>query len=279
MRSDVPERLVRACTRRVTELDDAERLVEEVAYFRDCWRRDLDGMMPDAEILRTVAHALDDLGLPDEAVHLQLRATAQLTRRGVDDPEALLMLARLYARTQRPTATLETLDYLLEQTIGRGWEGRAAMVRALAQDTLGQVDASRESYRAALRDPLVRDEAALRLALLDAREGACGGALPSLEAALLAEKAAVPISEIELALARCTLELGNPDRALQVALAVDEEPLAQDDARWIAGAASVARGDGPDDETLDALWAELLAEEKNADAFAEKIGDYRLNQR
>ncbi len=284
--SDVPERLVATCATRMRYLQD--RPVEALDFFARCWRRELDGLVTDPESLEVASRSMAALGLPDDALKLQLRATTLRTRAGDDDLKALAWLAELHLRTGRPAEALETLAYVKglaahDEALKRNEVADQRLVVQMAL-TEGQARADRGDAEGALKAwsaPAARlpggEELAVRRGLLLASMDRCREALPLLD----------DRTEARLARARCLLALGRPEEARDavriLASGDDVDAAVRQDAAWLDGAGGFAVGatpdpgdaaevGGEDDGNIDAIWAALADEEARARAFEEKRG-------
>jgi len=281
--SDVPERLVSTCATRMRYLRD--RPVDALDFFARCWRSELDGLVTDPESLEVASRSMAALGLPDDALTLQLRATTLRTRGGEDDPAALAWLGELHLRTGRPEDALETVAYVRE--LDTYEEGRRAgteesqrlEVQLALSEGQAHLDLERpeKALRAWARPASTlpgAGELAVRRGWLLAGLGRCDEALPLLD----------DRTESRLARARCLLALGRPAEAREAVaeLADDTEvaPAVREDASWLSGVGGFAAGEGPPDPTVDeggepgrdvdAIWAALAEEEARARAFEEK---------
>lgn len=275
LRSDVPERLVATCATRMRYLKD--RPVEALDFFARCWRRELDDLVTDPASLEVASRSMAALGLPDDALKLQLRATNLRTRGGDDDAGALAWLAELHLRTERPSEALETVRYVRAlddyDAIVKTEEGRRlpvllAATEGEALDALDRPEEALKAWAGPSADLPGSGDLANRRGLLLARLGRCGQALP-----LLADG-----TDARLARARCLLALGRPDEAKEAVadLARDDKAAEEDrdDASWLAGVGGFAAGAAPEPEEeprdVEAIWAALAEEEARARAFEEK---------
>jgi tetratricopeptide (TPR) repeat protein len=255
MRSDVPERLVSTCGFRMRQL--ADRPVDALGFFESCWRRELDGMVTDPTSLDVASRAMGSLGLPDDAMRLQLRAMTVRTRQGQDDPMSLLWLAELYARTGSAQEALETVMYVKGLRIeDAAVVGERLRVEGLAHEALEDPNAALKSWEAVPEATAARAPAQLARGLLLARLGRCEEALQIL------------VADVETALprSRCLLVLGRADAARAV-FGDDPlpDPLSQEDAEWLASVAAWRDGKSP--EKPVSVWAALAEEEAKAEAF------------
>ena len=268
LRSDVPERLVSMCATRMRNL--ADRPVDALDFFARCWRRDLDDIVTDTASLEVASRSMAALGLPEDALRLQLRATNLQTRAGEDDPFALAWLAELHVGTGRPDEALETIGYIrgLKDTAKEDEARlavRVARIEGEALEALGRLEEAEKAYGAPKQDAAGSRALAARRGQLLGRMGRCEEALPLLD----------DTTESKLSRARCLLTLGRPSEAKDAVadLVKDEESTSdvREDASWLASAGAYAAEQEADEEEsprdVDAIWSALAEEEARARAF------------
>lgn len=272
VRSDVAERLIAACRARAHAAERLGRHVDRVALVETCWRPELDALVSNPDFLQGAADAYVALGLLEPALSTQQRALTVSTRRGAEDPAALLRLAQLYRRTGRSKEALDTLVWV--ERLGRGsdLEQHVAIERAAARAAAGDLDGALALLQAVPARSQAAGLARSEEALVLARAGRCDAAAPRLRT-LLATSTVDPVrtDEHRVALARCALRGGSPDLARSLAATVNPMGATADEAAWIDGAAAAAAPLGKPPE--EPLWrsvasAALLTDQWLADARA-----------
>lgn len=270
LRSDAPERLMDVCRQRLEMLEREGRHADQVAFFSACWRPQLDELAADPDLLQHTSEQLLELGLPDEALALHLRAVAVLTRLGRDSPRALTQLTHLYVDTNRAKEALETLEYA-ETLPERLPEVEYLVAEARTRDRLGDVEGALQAW--SLAQTAGSAVAARARGMLLARERRCEEAVELLQGAT--------DDDGRLALGRCLLNLGRPQEAAEVLPTEGPDPLALEDAAWMLGKIATldppeeqatdddADDDGApdDDEAEDSIWGALLEEERAAASY------------
>lgn len=276
-RTDVASRLLTVCTDRAASLEEEARHAEIVALFDVCWRDDLGAHVSDVRLLQLAAHAWEALGFTDEALEVQLTLTTILAGGAVEDPLQIGHLAHLQAATGRPERALETLDYARKLSDDPAIRRRLDLVEAEAMTALDRLDEALAALDRASRDPDLALVAHDRRATVALKLGRCAVAAPEMGRILargpIAEAAP---GELELALMRCRVELGQPQEALVAAgWAVERatDDWTRSEARWLA-AAVAARAQLPLPDALasdDPTWATLHAEDAQHAAFLAEL--------
>ncbi len=242
-----------------------DRPVEVLATAGLCWTSQLDALPGSAQTLLLVADAAHELGLPGEAVAWQRRAVAAQSNADVDDPDALLRLAMMYARAGRGREALETVEYL-DRTADMGpWSVPAAAVEAEAWLSLGLLDDAQRTlgHVAGARGPAGTVDRRQR-ALLLRRMGRCDQALPLLHAL-------APDPVRDLALARCEFEAGNATAALALAEPLLATAETSTEASWTTDAASLALGLSTASPDPAGRWEPVRQELLAADRLASRV--------
>lgn len=268
MASDIPERLVGMCTRYVDHLEEGERWTDLAIFSSTCWRPDLDLLAADTALSESWAKAYTELGLVDEALKVQRRVVRVRNELDTEEVGPLIDLAALYTRSGRPREALETVEYVRERLKRPASDDPRLLLRsAEAYAALGETKPARALWTSALGSEVTRDRARRALGLLDAYEGRCTSALRR-----LTEEDAPQ----QLALARCALDLGRSADAERHAadVVVNRSDAFLGEGAWLLGAAAFAQrrpelvdeAEGP-----AALWAALLAEEAEDEAFREQL--------
>ncbi len=240
LRSDVAERLISACRARSQTYQRLGRKIDQISLLQTCWRPDLDRLVSNPGFLQDVADASADLGLLDLALNTQQRALTVSTRRGADDPQALLRLATLYRLTGRPKEALDTLVWV--ERLGKGpeiadgvWTERAAAAVALG-DIDGAIGFLHRVRPTGAAGPAARATEAVVLA----RSDRCEKSVPLLRGLLEKPGGLDPttLDELRVTLARCRLRAGDAAEARAIAATVDPTGAGADEATWIDGAAA-----------------------------------------
>lgn len=145
-KADVPERLLRATTRRVEALLAVDRPVEALAEFETSWREELDRALVDPGLLFTVARTATGLGLSERALALHRRGMDVEVRAGRETLDAVLVVARLYARVGRTVEARDALAFARKMAAGtpRERDVDLALAARLASD--GEVDEARRLW-------------------------------------------------------------------------------------------------------------------------------------
>ena len=289
--SDVPERLMDGCRHRLDMLEREGRIADHAAFFTACWRPELDEASSDPALLERTAGHLSDIGLPTEALALQLRAMAVHTRLGQEDPGALTTLTQMYAATGRAPEALQTLDYAETLKVDIP---AADFLMAEAHARLASDDVDGALRALALAEAEGVAEARRAQGMIYADQGDCRRALRMLEAA--------GDDEAHLARGRCLVRLGRDDEAVAVLPTAGDDPLVLEDAAWLLGVVAARRddpladraesaeddrataegevvadidpgeaGEAPSEDEDRGIWAALQAEEVTAAQFEDKL--------
>lgn len=280
-RSDVPQRLLSVCTRRLAQLHRVERFADEAAFYDDCWREPLNAILLDPTALSDVAVAYEILGLWDPALSVQRDVVAALTRDDREDVEELVQLARLYVRVDRTREALETVAYAERVRGAAASQPALDVVAGEAHLALGELEPALKRWKRASTDPRWGGEARIRRALALAEAGRCPEAVP-----ILSERESPPggripspvsLEEGQLAIARCLLIEQEPERALALSTGIVEaEPGSEwaGQARWLA---SLSLADDPDlplpegPAAPEGVWAAVIAETRETASVEDRI--------
>jgi len=268
--SDVPDRLLAVCTERLRWLDREQRYVDLAAYFKDCWRPELDAFAPNPRTLQRVALAHEALGLHDRALRIQQRVTTHHTTGTQDDPASLTHLARMYVNADRPMEALDTIAYSRRHLKPSELRGPLQVSQALALEATGDSVGAERAWRAATQVSASRSDARRGLGLLLARRNRCSEAVAYLDDPEDGEED----PELLLSRARCLLDRKRPAQAsAEVApLMASTDPDLKKDAEWIAAAASWQDRKPNDIEEVEiGVWKRIINEERDAAAFDTKL--------
>ena len=282
--SDVPERLWRIISRRLSLLQRQGRSLEQVAFYRDYYRTKLRGFVDDTNQLEGVAAAYEELGLYGYALNVQREVFTIHSQQEVENIPSLLHLVRLYVKTGRPQEALETTAYMRRIRGFANAQAPVAIYEGRSYEALGENDKAKASYEKAVATPEYRMEAVGRLALMYAGEDRCSEALPGLQelAAALPGQAPDDILDgrVHIALARCLLAEGRPEEALVAAAdgaGRSDDELHKRYATYLAAVAARESGSpvGPmyQDalESYDDLWASLGQEDVDNATFQQEL--------
>jgi predicted negative regulator of RcsB-dependent stress response len=266
-------------------LVEQRRWVETAALHRETWSDRLMAASTDHRFLLPIADAFEALGLPEEARNVLRDAFYILNRREGDDPALVLRLAHLYADEGRQAEAMETLDYLASRDLPEAYRGQRAMLLGQVLASMGQDAEAKKAYASAALHPETRDEAQIRLALMDAAAGRCQDAIPSLQRLLLPERMLAHRTDPLpfLALARCLMSEGRESEAARVAREAAGRIDSPDDARaagYMAFDPAGAEGEAAamQREALLAepdIWARLGLEDIENERFKEQVAARR----
>ncbi len=280
--SDLPAVLWDVIETRLGELERAGRQLDQLAFFRDSWRSELEPEVTDVARLLSVATAYEDLELHDDALSVHRIVFSIRSRLGESSPDDLFTLARLYFEVGRPDEALETLEFLRRGAVPADLTGATWLLEGDVLLSLGEEDEAMQAWRKAALQRDTKVEATTRMALLDAREGRCARARPALEDLVRQKEESLEVREghVHLTLARCYLEEGRNEEAAAAAREAagrSEDELTRRYATWLASEA-----DRGDDELLaralasdDDLWAALGRERSADSAFDAEIRSER----
>ena len=281
--SDVPARQWRVLSARMKHLYETDRKVDLVTVFRDYWLDALEVQVKDPQPLKWVVETYADLGLPGEALEIQRLVYGINTRLEREDPESVLQLAQLYARTDHHSDALETIAWMREAGIPRELRGPAFLLEGDAHAALEQPEEAMRAWRTAARSADVRIAASARMALADAEADRCDAAIPALQRlAATPEVPEVADGRVHLALAMCLDKTGDPALTAEAAKAAAgrlEDDVSRRYAMWLADKAG--REAGEEDlvteavRTGDDLWAELGRENEAHEAFTSLVNGER----
>ena len=280
--TDLPAVLWGVIETRLGQLERSGRPLDQLAFYRDAWRSDLEPVVQDVAPLLSVASGYEDLELYDDALTVHRLVFNIRVRLDESSPADLLTLARLYAEVDRHEEALQTLAFLRKTGVPAELRGATWLLEG---DVLLELERSDDAMGAWRKAALQRDSkvaATTRMALVDSAAGRCDRSVPALED-LLGQKLPVDAVEdgrVHLALARCYLDAG---RAAEASVAAreaagrSEDDLTRRYATWLA-----AEADGGDDELLarslssdDDLWAALGRERAADSAFEQGIREQK----
>lgn len=286
--SDVPERLWRIISRRLSLLQRQGRSLEQVAFYRDYYRTKLRGFVMDTTQLEAVANAYEELGLYGHALNVQREVFAIHSQQEKEDIPALLHLVRLYVKTNRPQEALETTAYMRRIKSFSKAAAPVALYEGRSFEALGEAAKAESSYQKAAKVPAFRMEAVGRLALMYAADDECEKALPGLNELAQALPGQAPDDildgRVHIALARCLLAQGRPKEALIAAAdgaGRSDDELHKRYATYLAAMAAreakspAAKMYQDALESYDDLWANLGREAVTDATFQEAL-DARL---
>jgi len=286
--SDVPERLWRIISRRLSLLQRQGRSLEQVAFYRDYYRTKLRGFVEDTTQLEGVANAYEELGLYGHALNVQREVFAIHSQQEKEDIPALLHLVRLYVKTNRPLEALETTAYMRRAKGFSSAVAPVAIYEGRSYSAIGEMGKAEASFKKAAKTPAFRMEAVGRLALMYAADDSCEKALPGLQELALALPGQAPDDildgRVHIALARCLLSEGRPEEALVAAAdgaGRSDDELHKRYATYLAAMAAreakspVSKMYQDALESYDDLWANL-GREAVTDASFQKALDARL---
>lgn len=281
--SDVPARQWRMLSARMKHLHDSERRVDLVTLYRDRWLDSLELEVKDPTPLKWVVQAYAELGLPGDALELQRLVFGINTRLERNDPESVLQLAQLYARTEHHSDALETIAWMRQAGIPRELRGPVLLLEGDAHAALDQPEDAMRAWRSAARNRDVRTAATARMALADAEADRCDSAIPALQRLTATPDAPEMVDgRIHLALAMCLDKTGDAKLTAEAAKAAAgrlEDDVSRRYAMWLADKA--ARESGEEDLVTDAvrtgddLWAELGRENEAHEAFTNLLDEER----
>lgn len=179
-RTDIPtlERLAGICDAQLSWLDRSQDHMGQLGFFQDCWRSELINVTDNTEHMGRIAQLFEDAGLLTDALEVTRDRVSVHTRHYREDPETLLYLAHLYARMNLDMDATATLLYV-EDSDNPPDRDRLALARADVYGWLGKADLERDAWERLLTTDH-RDQARVRLALLDAEAGTCLTAIDNL---------------------------------------------------------------------------------------------------
>ena len=287
-RSDVVLRLESLCSQRLGQLHRDKRWVDEVSFYKICWRPELNRVLANTEMMQDAVEAYTQLGLWNEAKSLQWDINAIHTRDSTDDMEALTSLAFLLVKTDQPREAIETLDYARSLPEAAPHRSKLALLMGHARAAYDQPELAIASYLAAAKDPALKELADLHRAILQSEYNQCVDALVSLEDYAVApfpiDSRELSDVEVRLALARCLLDQKRYDQAIQQAKlisAATTEPLYQEQAGYISTLAATrknAQTDLPLDYVPQPFWKQLSQLKAETQAALEQAQDQQQQQ-
>ena len=278
--SDVPDRLWALYARRIHAFHDRERWFKIAALHELVWSERMRNAIKDPHILEKVADAYEQLGLDDRALVVLRDAFSLLLARNQDSAELVFRLAGLYHRTDRPREGLDTLAYLEAKKLPDGMKWSVALLKANLYADLDDYDKAASFLRTAALHPPYREEAMLRLGMLEAESGQCARATAPLSRLLLpAQRRRRDIaSRPYLALARCLLAQGRYDEAAQAAREAAGRSQSIEESRYAIYLTSKAEQTLERDPTVtasllsgDDIWGKLGQEQIDAEKFEREL--------
>ena len=276
--SDVPERFWSVYSSYVQDLAVAKRWFDIAALHETVWDSTARRAVTDGRVLVDVARAYHAVGLPDKALQILTEATQFISGSSAEDTELILYIADLYGVARQWNEGLKSLKFLEAQGIDPALRGRVAMLEARLHLGKGDQDAALGALKRAALTPEYREEATLEMAMLDAENGQCKRAVPTLRRLLFSPQAeeGYPDPEPWVALSRCLRVAGDREGAARAAKGAAERTSGDDHARyatWLAASAS----EWQDAEAVDALkegddiWGLMAKEHQEAGAFEQEL--------
>lgn len=252
--SDVPERFWNVYSDYVTDLAASKRWFDIAALHEAVWSPTVRRAVQSPASLVDVARAFEEVGLPERAVVALRDAVQVLFETGADDAELVYHLAELYAQVGEgaerlpdapaephdPTAEvgeagqvvpfgtpgdevwkagLDTLVYLRQMDQQAIPAAKVDLLEARLLAGKNDLPGASAALRRAATDPAFRDDAQLKLALIDANNDECARAVPVLRrlASVEGEPSQMNESRPWLALARCLVASGDSAGAASAA--------------------------------------------------------------
>jgi hypothetical protein len=278
MASDVPERLWEVYKERQNILLGQEKWFDAASLHEGAWHPMLRRAVDDTSVLVGVAHAYEQIGLPQRALALTRDVWSVLLRGASDDTDLLINMTRLYHENGDTLNALETLKYLRRNKVPADRLADTALLAATIHEANGHVPAMVKELRAAARDPRHRERATLWMARVDAEAGRCDAATSVLWGTLMSPEGRAKYTESRpyLALARCLAAKGDGARAAQAAKAAAGRSDSAEESRYATYLAAVASGwkDGIAREALtegEDVWAALSQDHARAKAFSVEL--------
>lgn len=271
-RSEVPERLVAACSTRISQLHRAGRHADAVRAFERCWREGLDDVVADETALEYVVADYRALGLSAQALDVQRRIVNIESADGREELDSVRVLAELFVDTGRVVDALDAIAWVRAHA-PKGKkpvpDGRIDRLEARALVLRGDLVGARVALLRAIADPATAEAATVDLATLDARTGHCEAAIPVLEPRATAD------TELLFALTRCLIDVGRPADAMPAAQRLIDTaatPADVAEAQVLLRAAWLAAGRPKDVPLTDTLGQLLVADEQATAALLERAG-------
>lgn len=282
--SDVPTRLLTACADRIGALARDGRGAELISVYDNCWRPELTEHVTEIAMFDATVDAFAELGLPEDALTVQLQLTSVLAAVGREDPLQIARLADLHVDADRPEQALDTVRYgrLLAKVPAEIAQLDLAEGRALL--ALDRRDEALQALTRAATDPTLRPVAERRLAVAELRSGACEKGLAAVhDGVLAAPMPEEPPGEVELLALRCAARLEKVADVLVYAdLAVQrsQDEWTPKEARWVATLVGRRAGvEVPDALRSDAPALEKIrAEDASHAAFLAAIADWERGE-
>ena len=267
-KSDAVSMLEYTCSLRLNQLYRDKRWVDQVSFYRQCWRAELNRVLYNTEMMQNTVEAYLHLGLWQDAYELQLDINAIYTRDNEEYLEGIFPLATSLARLNKSREALEAIQYgraLPESTPVRS---RLDMAEGKIHHRLGDWNKALQSFNRALRDPALAPEARLWKALTQAEMKDCKPALPAFaefhRTSREIEDLDITRAEVLLVYARCMVNETQYEEAIQLTKEISlmtDEPLFKEMAGYTATLAAQRARTGaqpPADYTTDAFWSQLI---------------------
>ena len=284
-RSDAGERLVRACSLRMSQFEKLKLWDDQVAFYRDCWRDSLNEQLTDTRALESISAAYIRLGLYEQALAVQIEVTqihsSTLAR---DDLDALLRLSWLYTRTGRHDEALRTLQYTAKSGEARAELGRLLIHTGEALYRSGRVEEAMVPLRVAASRPESAEQGRRVLAILQAESGLCREALPTLQDLWENPPVDIPLTgphpeDLNMAYARCLLAVDQFERASEVATATAasaKRDRLRDQAAYLASVATqrLSLGAFPEGVISPPAYEKLVGEEARHGEFEALLDEH-----
>jgi tetratricopeptide (TPR) repeat protein len=296
--SDVPERFWTVYSQHVRERAEIGRWFEIAAMHESVWHKTVRRAVRDPEIMYLVARAYDEIGLVDEAMNVMTAsigikppeedANADETIFYMADLQERLALEQMKLGQEKEAEkmfeiALEMLVPLKRSRAKIVSAGQLAMLEARMHEHMGNLDESAVYLRKAARYGEFRDEAQLKLSIMDAEAGRCRQAVPRLEKVLFEVEDPTDDPRPWLALARCLTAQGRGADAARAAQGAAERTSAPEEARYATWLAVVATG-WDDEEQIenlvagDDVWAAMAREQRDAVLFEEELMQRRKTE-
>jgi tetratricopeptide (TPR) repeat protein len=277
MRSDVPERLWTIYKERQTRLLAAEKWFDVAALHEGAWHPMVRRAVDDHDLLMGIARAYEEIGLSSQALRVTQEVFPMILAAGIDDKQLVYDLARLYGETGNAKEGLRTLRYLKGKPGAEG-VGGVAMLRADLLEQSGDIEGAMTALRRALKSAKHRDQAAVRIARIDAEAGRCREASGVLWGKLMTpagqKKFVTP--RPYLALARCMAAQGEGEMAAEAARLAAARTDSAEESRFAEYIAAASRQfpEGASEEVLGSggdIWAALSEDHKAGIRLSEEI--------
>ncbi len=272
MTGDPGLRLMRAWQSRVQTLLAEGKDLDALSVHDGLWRPGLAAHMVDPTPLYELAAAAGRLSMYEPALDLMRTASEIEGEHALDDRASILTIARLYRLSGRTPEAIQSLDVLASRPPDPVITAGLTLERAAIQEEAGDDDGAVALYNTVGSPPAEAAEAAVRRAMIDARDGRCDAALLVFGAPPDPFPAGLSRAEMDEDQARCLLAAGRVDEARVAAARAGTQlidPDAMGFANWTAGK-PLAPGD---------LWGRIQGEDEAQSAFSERVARSRGENR